>query len=268
MVRAFEDVAEGVPRESLESVAKADKVLCENVCHAGGLRVVHPDLAPLHGRTEFREKHAALAFEILVHPGIQRIGVVADIEACLEHVCGVQIFGCPVRISVQINDIKVAFAIGLFGFTDDAQKFGHPVFAIHETGALLLHFVRTEERTVQNDARINGLHRSGILDKTSGILPCRKRTGFFPFAVKFVANLPLLDVVLFDFVGVVDPGGGFLGGACTCVDADNGVLSSFREFFDVGHEFFEMPLDACPVGARLVAIARGHCEELVIVSGE
>ena len=255
MVRTFKDVAECIPRESLESVAKADEVLCENVCDAGGLRVVHPDLAPLHGRAEFREKHATLAFEILVHPGVQRIGVVADIHRCLEHVFGVQVVRCPVRISVQVNDIEIAFAVSLFGFTDDAQKFGHPVFPIVEACTLLLHFVRAEERTVQNDARINSLHCAGVLDETCGILPCRKRTGFFPFTVKLVADLPLLDVVFFDFIGIVDPSGGFLGRACTCVYANDGVLSLFRELFDVGHELFEMPLDVRPVGARFVAVA-------------
>ena len=128
--------------------------------------------------------------------------------------------------------------------------------------------MRAEKRTVQDDARVNGLHGACVFDKACCVLPCRKRTGFFPFAIQLVTDLPLLDVVLFDFVGVLDPSGGFFGGACARVYADNGVLSSFREFFDVGHEFFEMPLDACPVGARLVAIARGHREELVIVSGE
>ena len=268
MVRTFKDVAECIPRERLETVAKADEVLCENVCDAGGLRVVHPDLAPLHGCAKFREKHATLAFEILVHPGVQRIGVVADIHRRLEHVFGVQVVRCPVRVSVQVNDIEIAFAVGLFGFTDDAQELCHPVFAIHEAGALLLHLVRTEERSVQNDARVNRFHRTGVFDKACGILPCRKRTGFFPFTVKFVADLPLLDVVFFDFIGIVDPSGGFLGRACTCVYANDGVLSLFRELFDISHELFEMPLDACPVGAWLVAIAGGHREEFVIVPGE
>ena len=137
MVRAFKDIAESVPRERLETVSKADCILCKDVCHAGRLWVVHPNLRPLHGRAKFREEYAALAFEVLVHPCIERVCVLSDFKACLEHVLGVQVFGCPVRISVQVNDIEVSFAIGLFGFADNAQEFCHPVFAIVEACAFL-----------------------------------------------------------------------------------------------------------------------------------
>ena len=195
-----------------------------------------------------------------------------NIEARFEHVCCIQVVRRPVRISVQVNDIEIAFAIGLFGFTDDTQEFCHPVFAIHETCAFLLHLVCAEKRAVQNDARINSLHGAGVFDKACGILPCRERTGFFPFAIEFVADLPLLDVVLFDFVCVAHPGRGFLRGSSACVDANDGLsfltIDKFWELVDVGHEFFEMPFDVGPVGARLVAVARGHREELVIVPGE
>ena len=44
VVWTFKHVAKRVPRKCLETVAKADGVLCKNVCHASGLRVVHPDL--------------------------------------------------------------------------------------------------------------------------------------------------------------------------------------------------------------------------------
>ena len=125
---------------------------------------------------------------------------------------------------------------------------------------------------MQDDTWINGLHGASVFDKARCILPCRERTGFFPFAVEFVADLPLLDVVFFDFVGVAHPGGCFLRGSSACVDANDGLsfltIDKFRELVDVGHEFFEMPLDVCPVGARLVAVASGHRKKLVVVPGE
>ena len=68
----------------------------------------------------------------------------SDIEARLEHVCGIQVVRCPVRISVQVNDVEIALAIGFFCFTNDAQKFSHPVFAIIEASAFLQHLVRAE----------------------------------------------------------------------------------------------------------------------------
>ena len=241
-------------------------MLSENACHGGGLRVIHKQAKALHASAKFREEHAAFTFEVAFHPHIQRIHIRAHVEHGLEHFSGLRFVRSPVRIIVQVNHIEVTLAIFLFSLAHDAQEFFHPVLAIKNTGALLHHLMRTQERSVQNDGRIHRLHGACVFQEAGGVMPCRNRAGFFPFAIEFVTDFPLFDIVTLDLVGVAHPGGSFLCSTRACIHANHGLC--IRERLDVLHEFFEVPLDVGPVGASLVAIASRHSVELVVVTAE
>ena len=266
IVRALEQVAERIPREHLQAVTKTHRVLGKDARHRGRLRVIHEQAESLHARAEFREEHAAFTFEVALHPHIKSVHVRAHVKHRLEHLGGFRLVGRPVRVIMQVHHVEVALAILLFGLTHNAQEFFHPVLAIKQACALLLHLVRAEQRTMQDNRRIHGLHRAGVFQVTCRIMPCRNRAGFFPLAVKFVTDLPLPDVVAFYFVCISHPGGSFLRSSRARVHANHGLR--VRERLDILHELLEIPLDVGPVRAGLVAIARRHRVELVVVALE
>ena len=119
---------------------------------------------------------------------------------------------------------------------------------------------------MQDDRGVHRLHRARIFQEAGSIVPRRNRAGFLPFAVELVADFPLLDVVALHLVRVAHPGGRLLRSARSRIHADNRLR--IRERLDVLHEFFEVPLDIGPVRASLVAVARRHRVELVVVALE
>ena len=241
-------------------------MLSKDACHGSGLRIIHQQAKALHAGTEFREEYAAFTFEMAFHPHIERIHIRAHIEHGLEHFGRLRFVGRPVRVIVQVHHVEVTLAVFLFGLAHNAQEFFHPVLAIKNTGALLHHLMRTQKRSVQNDGRIHRLHGACVFQEAGSVMPCRNRTGFFPFAIEFVTNFPLLDIVALDLVGVAHPSSRLLCSTRACIHANHGLC--IRERLDVLHEFFEVPLDVSPVGASLVAVTGRHGVELVVITAE